>query len=116
MLEFTQEQDAFRGIVREFAEAEIAPHAEDWDREHTFPTTTVLAMGELGLFGLMFESEWGGADAGLTTQCIAIEEVGRVDQSMGITLEAGVSLGARPIAEYGTDDQKAQWLPDLVAG
>ena len=73
-------------------------------------------MGELGLFGLMFGAEWGGADAGLTTQCIAIEEVGRVDQSMGITLEAGVSLGARPIAEYGTDDQRERWLPDLVAG
>jgi len=116
MLEFTDEQDAFRGVVREFAEAEIAPHAEAWDRDHTFPTETVLAMGELGLFGLMFGAEWGGADAGLTTQCIAIEEVGRVDQSMGITLEAGVSLGARPIAEYGTDDQRERWLPDLVAG
>ncbi len=116
MLEFTDEQEAFRRVVRDFAEAEIAPNAEAWDRDHTFPTDTVLAMGDLGLFGLMFPEEWGGSGAGLTTQCLAIEEVGRVDQSMGITLEAGVSLGARPIAEYGSEDQKAEWLPDLVAG
>ncbi len=116
MLEFTDEQESFRSVVREFAESEIRPHAEEWDREHKFPTSTVQAMGELGLFGLMFSEEWGGADAGLITQCLAIEEIGRVDQSMGITLEAAVSLGARPIAEYGTEDQKTQWLPDLVSG
>ena len=116
MLEFTDEQESFRSVVREFAESEIRPHAEEWDREHKFPTSTVQAMGELGLFGLMFSEEWGGAGAGLITQCLAIEEIGRVDQSMGITLEAAVSLGARPIAEYGTDDQKTQWLPDLVSG
>ena len=110
MLEFTEEQESFRSVVREFAESEIRPYAEEWDREHKFPTSTVQAMGELGLFGLMFSEEWGGAGAGLITQCLAIEEIGRVDQSMGITLEAAVSLGARPIAEYGTDDQKAQWL------
>ena len=116
MLEFTEEQESFRSVVREFAESEIRPYAEEWDREHKFPTPTVQAMGELGLFGLMFSEEWGGADAGLITQCLAIEEIGRVDQSMGITLEAAVSLGARPIAEYGTEDQKTQWLPDLVSG
>ena len=116
MLEFTDEQESFRSVVREFAESEIRPYAEEWDREHKFPTSTVQAMGELGLFGLMFSEEWGGADAGLITQCLAIEEIGRVDKSMGITLEAAVSLGARPIAEYGTDDQKTQWLPDLVSG
>ncbi|MGE4566636.1 MAG: acyl-CoA dehydrogenase family protein [Acidimicrobiales bacterium] len=116
MLEFTEEQESFRHVVREFAEAEIRPHVEDWDRDHTFPTETVLAMGDLGLCGLMFDEQWGGSGAGLTTQCIAIEEIGRVDQSMGITLEAAVSLGARPLAEYGTEDQKTEWLPDLVAG
>ncbi|HIG24929.1 MAG TPA: acyl-CoA dehydrogenase [Acidimicrobiia bacterium] len=116
MLEFTEEQESFRHVVREFAEAEIRPHVEKWDRDHIFPTDTVRAMGDLGLCGIMFDEEWGGAGAGLTTQCIAIEEIGRVDQSMGITLEAAVSLGARPLAEYGTADQKAEWLPDLVAG
>ena len=116
MLEFTTEQESFRSVVREFAESEIRPYTEEWDRDHKFPTSTVQAMGQLGLFGLMFSEEWGGSNAGLVTQCLAIEEIGRVDQSMGITLEAAVSLGARPIAEYGTEDQKAQWLPDLVSG
>ena len=116
MLELTTEQESYRSVVREFAESEIRPYAEKWDRDHKFPTSTVQAMGQLGLFCLMFSEEWGGSNAGLVTQCLAIEEIGRVDQSMGITLEAAVSLGARPLAEYGTDDQKAQWLPDLVSG
>ena len=111
-----EEHEAFRNVVRDFATAEIAPHAEAWDRDHTFPTDTVKAMGDLGLFGLMLPEEYGGSGADLTTLCIAIEEIGRADQSMGITLEAGVSLGAKPIAEYGTDEQKARYLPDLATG
>ncbi len=114
--ELTDEQEAFRKVVRDFATAEIAPHAEAWDRDHTFPVDTVLAMGELGLFGLPFPEEYGGGGADLTTLCVAIEELGRVDQSMGITLEAGVGLGANPIFQFGTEEQKQQWLPDLVAG
>ncbi len=113
---FTEEQETFRRVVREFAAAEIVPHAESWDREHTFPTNTVRAMGDLGLFGLVFPLEYGGAGADFTTLCIAIEEIGRADQSMGITLEAGVSLGAKPIFEFGTAEQKEAYLPDLVAG
>ena len=116
MTTFTDEQEAFRNVVRDFAAREIAPHAADWDRDHVFPTDTVRAMGELGLFGLVFPEEYGGGDADFTTLCIAIEEIGRADQSMGITLEAGVSLGAKPIFDYGTESQKQQYLPDLVAG
>ncbi len=116
MTAFTEEQEAFRQVVRDFASREIAPHAADWDRDHIFPTDTVRAMGDLGLFGLVFPEEYGGGNADFTTLCIAIEEIGRADQSMGITLEAGVSLGARPIFEYGTESQKQQHLPDLVAG
>jgi butyryl-CoA dehydrogenase len=115
-LDFSEEQEAFRKVVRDFAEAEIAPHAETWDRDHTFPVDTVLAMGELGLFGLIFPETYGGSDADFTTLCIAIEEIGRVDQSMGITLSAGVGLGANPIHSFGNDEQKERWLPDLVAG
>lgn len=112
----SEEHEAFRRVVRDFAEREIAPHAEQWDREHTFPVDTVLAMGELGLFGLVFPEEYGGSAADFTTLCIAIEEIGRVDQSMGITLEAGVGLGANPIFQFGTAQQRERWLPDLVAG
>ena len=114
--ELSAEHEDFRRVVREFAESAIAPHAEQWDREHHFPTDVVLAMGELGLFGLTAPEEYGGADGGLTSLCIAIEEIGRVDQSLGITLEAAVGLGINPIMTYGTDAQKQRWLPDLVAG
>jgi len=106
----------FRKVVRDFAESEIAPYAEEWDRDHVFPTDTVRAMGELGLFGLPFPEEYGGSGSDFTTLCIAIEELGRVDQSMSITLEAGVGLGANPIFTFGTEEQKQRWLPDLCAG
>ena len=114
--DLSPEQEAFRKVVRDFATAEIAPHAEEWDRDHVFPTKTILAMGDLGLFGLIFPEEYGGSNADFTTLCLAIEELGRVDQSMGITLEAGVGLGANPIFTFGTEEQKQTWLPDLVAG
>ena len=110
------EHVAFRKVVREFAEAEIAPHAADWDRDHHFPVDVVRRMGDLGLFGLPFPEEYGGSGSGLLTLCLAIEEVARVDASLAITLEAGVSLGASPIYRVGTEEQKARWLPDLVAG
>src|SRR3954447_12295298 len=116
--ELSREHEEFRRVVREFAEGEIAPHAAQWDREHHFPTDVVQQMGKLGLMGLTAPEEYGGAgeDGDFTSLCVAIEELGRVDQSMGITLEAAVGLGINPILTYGDDDQKAQWLPDLVAG
>ncbi len=114
--DLSDEQESFRKVVRDFAESEIAPHAEAWDRDHTFPTDVVLAMGELGLFGLVFPEEYGGSGADFTTLCLAIEEIARVDQSLAITLEAGVGLGANPIFQFGTEEQKQKWLPDLVAG
>jgi butyryl-CoA dehydrogenase len=114
--ERSDEQDAFAKVVRDFAEQVIAPHAEAWDRDHTFPTDVVLAMGELGLFGLPFPEEHGGAGADFSTLCIAIEELARVDSSTAITLEAGVGLGAAPIAAFGSQAQKDEWLPELCAG
>jgi butyryl-CoA dehydrogenase len=114
--ELSAEHIAFRKVVRDFAEAEIAPKAEAWDRDHTFPVDTVLAMGELGLFGLPFPEEYGGSGADFTTLCIAIEELARVDHSMAITLEAGVGLGANPVYQFGTEEQRQRWLPDLCAG
>lgn len=116
--ELSREHEEFRRSVREFAEAEIAPHAARWDREHHFPVDVVRSMGALGLFGLTAPEEFGGAgeDGDFTSLCVAIEEIGRVDQSMGITLEAAVGLGINPILTYGTDEQQQAWLPDLVAG
>ncbi|HET7389015.1 MAG TPA: acyl-CoA dehydrogenase family protein [Nocardioidaceae bacterium] len=119
--ELSAEHEAFRKSVREFAEAEIAPHAARWDREHHFPTDVVHKMGDLGLFGLTAPEEYGGAglddaDGPFTSLCLAIEEIGRVDQSVGITLEAGVGLGINPILTFGTAEQKTTWLPDLVSG
>lgn len=112
----TEDHETFRKVVRDFAEREVAPHVAQWDREHHFPVDVVKAMGELGLFGLNVPEEYGGADADFTTLCVAIEELGRVDQSIGITLSAGVGLGINPILTFGDDAQKQQYLPDLVAG
>ena len=119
--ELSPEHEQFRRSVRDFAEKEIAPHAAQWDRDHHFPVDVVHQMGELGLMGLTAPEEYGGAgltgeDGAFTSLCLAIEEVGRVDQSMGITLEAAVGLGINPILEFGTPEQKERWLPDLVAG
>lgn len=112
----SREHETFRRSVREFAEAEVAPHVARWDTERHFPIDVVQTMGELGLFGLTAPEEFGGADGDFTSLCVAIEELGRVDQSIGITLEAGVGLGILPLLEYGTQEQKERWLPDLVAG
>ena len=116
--ELSREHEEFRRVVREFAEAEIAPHASQWDRDHHFPVDVVQQMGKLGLMGLTAPEEYGGAgdDGDFTSLCVAIEELGRVDQSMGITLEAAVGLGINPILSYGDAEQKATWLPDLVTG
>ncbi|UUZ58064.1 acyl-CoA dehydrogenase family protein [Nocardioides sp. B-3] len=119
--ELSPEHEQFRRSVRDFAQAEIAPHAAQWDRDHHFPTDVVQKMGALGLMGLTAPEEYGGSglageDGGFTSLCIAIEEIGRVDQSMGITLEAAVGLGINPILTYGTAAQKEEHLPSLVAG
>jgi butyryl-CoA dehydrogenase len=112
----SSEHETFRRSVREFAEAEVAPHVAAWDKEHFFPVDLVKKMGDLGLFGLTAPEEFGGADGDFTSLCVAIEELGRVDQSIGITLEAAVGLGINPILTFGTPEQKEKWLPDLVAG
>jgi short-chain 2-methylacyl-CoA dehydrogenase len=116
MFELSEEHEAFRKVVRDFAEAELAPHVARWDEEHHFPLEAVRGMADLGLFGLVFPEEWGGGGGDFASLCVAIEEIGRVDQSVGITLSAGVGLGANPIYRFGSEDQKQRWLPDMVAG
>src|ERR1700709_1348704 len=112
--ELSADHETFRKVVRDFAEREVAPHVAQWDREHHFPVPVVQAMGELGLFGLVVPEGCGGWGGDFTSLWVAIEELGRVDQSIGITLEAGVGLGINPILTYGTEEQKQRWLPDLV--
>ena len=119
--ELSREHEEFRRTVRDFAEKAIAPHIAHWDRDHHFPVEVVHQMGELGLLGLTAPEEYGGAgltgeEGAFTSLCVAIEEVGRVDQAMGITLEAAVGLGINPILTFGSDAQKEEWLPDLVTG
>ena len=114
--ELSEEQRAVRELCREFATEVIVPAAPDLDREHRFPYDIVRQMGELGLFGLPFSEEWGGAGGDFLAYCIAIEEIARGDAGVGITLEAAVSLGAGPIHDFGTPAQKERLLPDLMAG
>lgn len=105
-----------RDTVRDFAQSVVAPVAAQHDRDHTFPYEVVAKMGEMGLFGLPFPEEYGGMGGDYFALCLALEELGKVDQSVAITLEAGVSLGAMPIYHFGTDEQKKTLLPDLIAG
>src|SRR4051794_21905827 len=114
--ELSKEHEDFRRVVREFAQAEVAPHAAEWDEQHRFPVELVPKMGDLGLFGLVVPEDFGGAGGDFTSLCVAIEELGRVDQSVGITLSAGVGLGINPILTFGDEEQRQRWLPDLVTG
>jgi len=103
-------------VVREFAQQVVAPVSAKHDAEHSFPYDVVAQMGELGLFGLPISEEYGGSGGDYFALALALEELGRVDQSVAITLEAGVSLGAMPIFRFGNEEQKQLWLPDLAAG
>ena len=114
--DFTSEQEQFRKAVREFAEDVVAPRCEEMDRAEELPLDIVKQMGELGLFGLPFPEEYGGQGADLTTLCIAIEELARIDSSIAITLEAGVGLGANPVFYNGTEEQKQKWLVPMARG
>ncbi len=111
-----EETEALRKVVREFAVEVIAPQIGGFYERDEFPTEIVRQMGELGLFGLPFPEEYGGSGGDYFTLCVALEELARVDSSVAITLEAGVSLGAMPIFRFGTEEQKQQWLPRLCAG
>ena len=112
----TDEQQSLRKTVEEFANEVVAPVAAHHDRTATFPYDVVRQMGEMGLFGLPFPEQYGGMGGDYFTLCLALEELARVDQSVAITLEAGVSLGAMPVFRFGTEAQKQQWLPSLTAG
>jgi len=118
MIDFAleKEQQALRETVAEFARAEVAPVIGGYYERGEFPYDIVAGMAQMGLFGLPFPEEYGGMGGDYFALCLALEELARVDSSVAITLEAGVSLGAMPIYRFGTRDQKRQWLPQLCAG
>lgn len=112
----TDEQHQLREVVRDFAQQRVAPRAEAFNAAGQLPLDVVAEMGDMGLFGLPFPEEVGGSGGGLMDLCLALEEIGRVDQSLGITLGAAVGLGAKPIYWFGSDEQRARWLPPLARG
>ncbi len=114
--QLTDEQEQLRMTVQEFAREVVAPVSARHDEEHSFPYEVIAQMGEMGLFGLPFPESYGGMGGDFFTLCLALEELGRVDQSVAITLEAGCSLGAMPVFRFGTEAQKREWLPQLCSG
>jgi short/branched chain acyl-CoA dehydrogenase len=112
----SEEHEALRSSVEDFARDVVAPQAAAADRTGEFPYSVIRQMGEMGLFGLPFPEEYGGMGGDFLALCLAIEELARVDSSIAITLEAAVGLGSMPIYAFGTDEQKKQWLPALCRG
>ena len=108
--------EELRMKVREFAEKEVKPIAFSLDKNNEFPRDAVRKMGELGLMGLPYETEYGGAGADVLSYAIAVEELARVDGGTGVILSAHTSLGTYPIAAFGTEEQKRKYLPDLCSG
>jgi short-chain 2-methylacyl-CoA dehydrogenase len=114
--DLSPDHELIRRTVRDFAEQEIAPVAEQLDREKRFPYEIVAQLGELGLMGIPFPEEYGGAGADSLAYALAVEELTRVDSSVAITLCAHTSLGTQPIYLFGTEEQKREWLPRLTSG
>src|SRR5215468_9680559 len=110
------EQQDLRDSVAQFARDVVAPVIGGYYERGEFPYDIVARMGKLGLFGLPFPEDYGGMGGDYFALCLALEELARIDSSVAITLEAGVSLGAMPIYRFGTAGQRERWLPDLVAG
>ncbi|MEU1800616.1 acyl-CoA dehydrogenase family protein [Streptomyces sp. NPDC019937] len=110
------EHEELRRTVEEFAHDVVAPKIGEYWEQHEFPYEIIREMGRMGLFGLPFPEEYGGMGGDYLALCLALEELARVDSSVAITLEAGVSLGAMPIFLYGTEEQKRRWLPGLCSG
>jgi len=114
--ELSEVQELVRGTVREFATTQVAPIADEIDRDGRFPYELVAELAALGLMGMPIPEEYGGAGADTVSYAIAVEELARVDSSVAITVAAHTSLGTMPIFLYGTDEQKGEWLPRLASG
>ncbi|HKP88758.1 MAG TPA: acyl-CoA dehydrogenase family protein [Thermoleophilaceae bacterium] len=114
--DLTDEQRDIQRLVRDFADGEVRPVAEELDREKRFPYEIVEKLGGLGLMGMPFPQEYGGGGTDNLSYAIAVEELTRVDSSVAITMAAHTSLGTWPVYQFGSDEQKADLLPDLCAG
>lgn len=114
--ELTDEQRALRDTVREFAEAEIAPHAAAWDEGHELPIDVIRQLGELGVMGVAFPEEYGGLGAGAVAMAVVVEELARIDSSIAVTIGADVSIAGEPVLLFGTEEQKQRWLVPLARG
>jgi short-chain 2-methylacyl-CoA dehydrogenase len=114
--DLSEEHELVRRTVRDFAVERVAPMAAELDREHRFPYELVAEMAELGLMGMTIPEEYGGAGSDTLSYAIAIEELTRIDSSVAITVGAHHSLGTLPIYQYGTEEQKREWLPPLASG
>ena len=114
--DLTDEQSNIRRLVRDFADNEVRPVAEELDRTKSFPYEIVRKLGELGLMGIPYPEEYGGGGADTLSYAIAVEELARIDSSVAITLAAHTSLGTWPIYAFGSQEQKDEWMPRLTAG
>jgi short/branched chain acyl-CoA dehydrogenase len=114
--DLTGEQKRWRDLAREFARGEIGPRAERLDREQKFPYDLIAEMVHLGLMGLTLPEEYGGSGGDFVAYNLALEEISRADTSVGITMEAHVSLGCGPLATYGTPEQKEKFLRPCAGG
>src|SRR5437763_1658732 len=114
--DLSDEHRLIQATVRDFARGEVAPVAEELDRTKAFPYEIVRKLGELGLMGIPFPEEYGGAGADTLAYALAVEELTRVDSSVAITMCAHTSLGTQPIYLFGSEEQKREWLPGLTAG
>ncbi len=114
--DLSDEQRLLRETVRDFARSEVAPVAEELDRTKAFPYEIVARMADLGLMSIPFSEEYGGGGGDILSYALAVEELARIDSSVAITMAAHTSLGTAPIYNWGTEEQKQQWLPDLCAG
>lgn len=114
--DLSEDHELMRRTVRDFAEQEVAPVAEELDREKRFPYELVRKMGELGWMGIPFPEEVGGAGGDSLAYAIAVEELTRIDSSVAITMCAHTSLGTQPIYLFGSAEQRADWLPKLTSG
>ena len=112
--ELTEEQQQIKMSVREFAESEIAPHVMEWDESQHFPVELQPKLAELGLLGVLFPEEYGGAGMGYVEYATIIEELSRVDGSVGISVAAHNSLCSNHIYQYGTEEQKQKYLAPLA--